>query len=108
MAEAYKVTTTASTFTPPAPATPTKIDMPVTSANSPPSPVTKIVARQGTTSSWEREVTPRYADIYFNSAQFTLLTQRIQQNKNVYVTYNAPAIAGDDQITQQSVTTSYP
>jgi hypothetical protein len=87
---------------------PTKITMPVTSVNNATSPVTKIVARQGSLASWEREATPRYADIYFNANQFTLLKTTVNTTQRIYVTYDSRIIAGDDEISNQKVTFNFP
>jgi hypothetical protein len=110
MAEVYKVTNPC-VLTPPSPATPTKIDMPVSAMNNPLTPVHKIVARQGSLNSWERETQPaqRYADIYFNSNQFATLVANVNSSsKSIYVTYNAPAIPGDDRIILGGISFQYP
>ena len=96
------------TPSPPAPATPTRIDMPVQKVNDATTPVVKIVARKGSSSSWERETSPRYSDIYFNSTQFNTLVANVNTSNSIFVTYDAPSINGDDQIYNQKVTSHYP
>jgi hypothetical protein len=110
LAEAYRINSNC-VLLPPGTIPPSQIDMPVTTVNGAPSPIFKIVARQGSRSSWERETAlpqQRYADIYFNSNQFNTLINNVNTGTRVYVTYDAPAIAGDDRISNQSVTFSYP
>lgn len=106
MAENYKVRKPC-TLTPPPPAAPSKIDIPVDKVGTPPSPITKIVARSGSSTSYEREASPRYADIYFTSSQYTTLVNNVN-SATVHISYDAPAIAGDDVISNVNITVTYP
>lgn len=100
--EAYRVQKPC-TFSPPPPAIPTKINFAVTPLNSPPSPLTKIVARKGSGSSFEREVVPRFADIFMTAGQFSFLLNNCN-TATVSISYSADAVAGDDPITGVAVT----
>lgn len=106
MPEQYRVIPPA-TFSPNA-ANATRIDMNVQAVNNPPTPVSRIKAYKPSQQSFEREVTPRRADLYLSNNTFGYLKTHVNAaGATVHISYSAPAISGDDLISGISITASY-
>jgi hypothetical protein len=86
----------------------TSIHMDVVPVNNPPTPVSRIRAYKPSQQSFEREVTPRRADLYLSNNLFGYLKTHVDtQGSTVLISYNAPAISGDDLISGISIVANY-
>jgi hypothetical protein len=74
----------------------------------PPTPVSKIKVYVGSQQSYEREVSPRRADVYFSSGKWNNLKTHLQAGATVRFFYNATSIPNaDDPISSPDFSASY-
>lgn len=106
MSEKYRVNPPC-TFSP-TPANPSRIDMNVTALAPSTTPVSSIKAYKGSQQSFEREVTPRRADLYLSNSNFSILQTHVNAlGSTVHIRYNAPSVNGDDLITLIDIVATY-
>ena len=87
---------------------PSLLDLTVTPTNSPPTPVSKIKVYVGSQQSYERESSPRRADVYFGNSKWNSLRSHLQAGATVRFFYTATAIPGaDDPISSADFSASY-
>jgi hypothetical protein len=106
MTEKYRVNPP-STFSPNQ-ANATRIDMRVKAIAPKTTEVFSMKAYKGSQQSYEREVTPRRADLYLSNTRFATLQNHVNApGSTVHILYDAPSVPGDDPITIVDIIANY-